>query len=143
MVEMIAEYRPGKNGYLSWPVRRAAERLGVSKATGARALIELEKNGWIKVSTAAAFGGHAKAATYAVMMFPDDRTGEPASFAYEHLPGEPAYVERKRKSAPQSHRKDKAVPVLGLDGIKGRTSQSQEKDTAGQVDRPRATAGKR
>lgn len=128
LVEILAEYRPAKNGFLAWPVRRAAQRLSVSKDTAARALIELERNGWLKVSTAAAFGGRAKGATYAVTMFPDDRTGEPASFAFEHLPGEPARRERKRKRVSVSHGKDKAVPPVRRNGRTGRTKQSHGKD---------------
>jgi hypothetical protein len=128
LVEMLAEHRPDKNGFLAWPVRRAAERLGVSKDTAARALIELERNGWLNVSTPAAFGGRAKAATYAVTMFPDSRAGAPASFAFEHLPGEPARLERKRKRVSVSHGKDKAVPPVRRNGRKGRTKQSHGKD---------------
>jgi len=144
LVEILADYRPksrfgpGNNGRLSWPARRAAERLGVSKATGARALIELERNGWITVSTVSAFGGRAKPATYAVTMFLNDVTGEPASFAFEHLPGEPARKDRKRKTASQAHGEDKAVPLVRLNGFTGRTTQSQGEDTLDKSDGARA-----
>lgn len=138
LVEMLAENRKEKNGFLAWPIRRAAERLNVSKATGARALIELERNGWITVSTVSAFGGRAKPATYAVTMFLNDVTGEPASFAFEHLPGEPSRKSRKRTAAEQSHGKDKAVPLVRLNGFTGRTIQSQGEDTLDKSDGARA-----
>jgi len=143
LVDILAEYRRSKNGFLAWPVRRAAQRLGTSKDTAARALIELERNGWLKVSTSAAFGGRANAATYAVTMFPDDRTGEPASFAFEHLPGELAHRDRKQKGAAVSQEKDKAVPPTRPNGRTGRTKQSHGKDKTKTVDPAAAECAER
>ncbi len=138
LVEIIGRYRPGENGRLAWPVRRAAEVLGVSKATAGRALIELERNGWIKVVSVAAFGGRAKPATYMLTMFRDDATGEPASNAFEYLPGESAHVKRSKKVASQSHGRDKPVPVARLNGFTGGTRQSHGADMRGPIEGPGA-----
>lgn len=124
LVEILARFRPGENGALEWPVRRAADVLGVSKATGARSLSELERNGWLSVARVGKFGGKAKPATYALAMFKDDAAGELASMAFEHLPGEPYRVPRKR----QSRQADKTVPPLRLNGFTGGTGQSRGRD---------------
>lgn len=105
LVEILARFRPGENGKLAWPVRKAAGIRGVSKATAARALIELERNGWISVTRVAGFGGKAKPSTYLLAMFKNDVTGEPPSNAFEHLPGEISRVPR----SPLSRLRDKAA----------------------------------
>lgn len=128
LVEMLARFRPGDNGKLEWPVRAVADVLGVSKATGARVLIELERNGWIKVVKVSAFGGRASPARYALTMFADDVSGEPASRAFEYLRGEESVARPKKKSASQSHGKDKPVPVARRDGFTRGTRQSHGAD---------------
>ncbi len=125
LVEILARFRPGENGKLAWPVRKAADLLGVSKATAARALIELERNGWLSVTRVAGFGGRAKPATYLLAMFKNDVTGEPASNAFEHLPGESSRVPRKS----QFRQRDKTVPPVRLNGFAGGTGQSRQTDT--------------
>ena len=47
LIEILARFHGVNNGRLEWPVRRAAQCLGVSKTTASRALVELERNGWI------------------------------------------------------------------------------------------------
>lgn len=118
LVEMLARFRPGQNGALEWPVRKAANAVGVSKATAARALIELERNGWLSVTRVAAFGGRPKPATYLLAMFGNDLTGEPPSRAFEHAPGEAARIPRPRN----------AVPPMRLNGFARETRQSQQRD---------------
>jgi hypothetical protein len=131
LVEMLARFRPGENGKLEWPVRSVADVLGVSKATGARVLIELERNGWLKVVKVSAFGGRASPARYALTMFADDTTGEPPSRAFEYVSGEASAVKRTKRSASQSHKKDKLVPVARRDGFTGGTRQSHGADKKG------------
>ncbi len=132
MVEILARYRPLENGRLEWPVRKAATVLGVSKATAARALIELERNGWLSVTRVAGFGGRAKPATYLLAMFKDDVSGEPSSNSFENLPGESLRVQR----GPQSHQRDKAVPPMRLNSFTEGTRQSLERDAQTAESRP-------
>ena len=95
LVRVMAEYRPGRNGFLEWPARKAAASIGVSKATASRALTELERNGWLQVVRVAAFSGAHRPALYRLTMYPCDATGEPASRAFEQLSGERATTDRK------------------------------------------------
>jgi hypothetical protein len=83
LVEMIAWYRPGENGRLEWSVRRVAEVLRASKSTASAALIELETIGWIEVMRAGSFSRKGRASLYALAMYTNDVTGEPATRAFE------------------------------------------------------------
>ena len=83
IVEMLARYRPGENGKLEWSVRRVAEVLGVSKSTASAALIELETIGWIGVMRAGSFSRKGRASLYALAMYNNDVTGEPATRTFE------------------------------------------------------------
>jgi hypothetical protein len=83
LVEMIAWYRPGENGRLEWSVRRVAEVLRVSKSTASVALIELETIGWIEVTRAGSFSRKGRASRYALAMYANDVTGEPATHTFE------------------------------------------------------------
>jgi hypothetical protein len=83
LVEMLARYRPGENGRIEWSVRRVAEVLGVSKSTASTALIELETTGWIEVTRAGSFSRKGRASLYALAMFNNDVTGEPATRTFE------------------------------------------------------------
>jgi hypothetical protein len=83
LVEMLGRYRPGENGKLEWSIRRVAEVLGVSKSTASAALIELETIGWIEVTRAGSFSRKGRASHYALAMFTNDVTGEPATRTFE------------------------------------------------------------
>src|SRR5574337_912201 len=85
LVEILMEYRPGLNGRLEWSCRKAAQAIGVSKDRAARALTQLELLGWLTVERSAAFGRRNAPARYALTMFPNDVTGGPASYAFEHI----------------------------------------------------------
>ena len=128
LVEILGRFRPGENGALQWSVRRAGFVINASKSKGARCLLELELNGWLEPVTNAAFGGKPKAATYRLAMFPCDVTQQPASRAYQHLPGESLRTARKPRFA-QSYCEDTPVPKMGRDGFKLGTPQSQNRDT--------------
>src|ERR1700751_3479640 len=78
LVEMLAKYRPGENGKLEWPVRRVAEVLGASKSTASAALRELETTGWITVTRVGNFSRKGRSSLYALAMFANDVTGDPA-----------------------------------------------------------------
>jgi hypothetical protein len=83
LVEMLGRYRPGENGKLEWPVRRVAEVLGVSKSTASTALIELETIGWIEVTRAGSFSRKGRASLYALAVYDNHVTGEPATRTFE------------------------------------------------------------
>jgi DNA-binding transcriptional MocR family regulator len=83
LVEMLTRYRPGDNGRLEWSVRDVAEVLGVSKSTASTALIELETTGWIEVTRAGSFSRKGRASLYALAMFTNDVTAEPATRTFE------------------------------------------------------------
>jgi hypothetical protein len=85
LVEILLEYRPGLNGRLEWSCRKAAHAIGVSKDSAARALTQLELLGWLTVERSARFGRRNSPARYAVTSFPNDVTGDPLSFAFEHI----------------------------------------------------------
>ncbi len=85
LVEIMLEYRPGQNGRLEWSCRKAAAAVGVSKDRAARALTQLELLGWLKVERVSGFGKSNAPACYALTMFANDVTGDPPSFAFEHI----------------------------------------------------------
>jgi hypothetical protein len=85
LVEILQEYRPGQNGRLEWSCRKAGQAIGVSKNRAARALTQLECLGWLKVERIALFGRRNAPACYALTMYVNDVTGDPASFAFEHI----------------------------------------------------------
>jgi len=90
LVEILMEYRPGLNGRFEWSCRKAAQTIGVSKDRAARALTQLELLGWLKVERVASFGRRNAPARYALTMYANDESGEPASFAFEVIdPGNP------------------------------------------------------
>lgn len=93
LVEILLEYRPGNNGRLSWPCRRAAGTIGVGKDTASRALTELELKGWLTVERVALFGRRTTSAEYALTMYDNDLSGKPVSKAFEHWsPNSPVCV---------------------------------------------------
>jgi Helix-turn-helix domain len=119
LVEILLEYRPGNNGRLSWPCRRAASAIGVSKDTASRALKELELKGWLTVERVALFGRRRTPAEYALTMYVNDLTGEPASKAFEHwTPDSPVCVasqgQRGRISGTKPSQGEDTDPLPGL-----------------------------
>lgn len=82
---MMVEYRPGQNGQLQWSDLRAGEAIGMSEASGARALDDLLEKRWIDIHRQGRFQ-RDKPTTYALAMFPNDDTGEPATMGFEHWP---------------------------------------------------------
>jgi DNA-binding transcriptional MocR family regulator len=83
LVEMLTRYRPDNNGNLEWSIRRVADALGVSKSTASAALKELETIGWIDVMRVGSFSRKGRASLYALAMFTNDVTGEPATRTFE------------------------------------------------------------
>lgn len=83
LVEMLLDFRPGRNGRLQWSVRRVASALGVGKQSAVTALAELEKAGWITVQKLGALGGGNAPTEFALSMYDNDVTCEPATRAFE------------------------------------------------------------
>src|SRR5271154_5788370 len=102
LVEILFEYRPGLNGGLEWSCRKAAKAVGVSKDRAARSLTQLECLGWLTVERLAKFSRRNAPACYALTMFPNDVTGDPASFAFEHIDPTNVFLGRFRV-APEGH----------------------------------------
>jgi hypothetical protein len=102
LVEILLEYRPGLNGCLEWPCRKAAHAIGVSKDTAARALTQLELLGWLTVERIGGFRRRNAATHYALTMFPNDQTGAPPLFAFEVIDPNNPLLGRLRV-APQGH----------------------------------------
>lgn len=129
LVEILLEYRPGKNGQLAWPCRKAARAIGVSKDTGARALTELELKGWLTVERCANFGRSTVPACYALAMYANDATGDPASLAFGHWKPDSPLSQTLPRVAPQ-----------GRDGITTGTRASHHGDTGTDFASPIATS---
>lgn len=98
LIEMMWDYRPdpGNNGYLKWPLRRAAKVLGCSKDTAAIALEELEACGWITCERIGGPGRRNGPSEYAVTMFFNHRAGHLATFAFERWEPSPAVIRARR-----------------------------------------------
>ena len=120
LVEILLEYRPGLNGRLEWSCRKAAQAIGVSKDSAARALTQLELLGWLTVERVGGFGRRNAPARYALTMFANDVTGDPASFAFEHIDPDNPLLGRFRV-APQGQR-----------GRISGTAASRRRDTKGE-----------
>jgi hypothetical protein len=103
LVEIMLEYRPGSNGRLEWSCRKAAQTIGVSKDSGARALTQLELLGWLKVERVSKFGGRNGPARYALTMFANDITGDPPSSAFEHMDPNNPLLGGPIRVAPHGH----------------------------------------
>lgn len=103
IVEILMEYRPGQNGRLEWSCRKAGRAITVSKDRAARALTELELLGWLKVERLAGFGRRNAPACYALTMFANDATGDPPSFAFEHIDPANPLLRGPVRVAPQGH----------------------------------------
>jgi hypothetical protein len=82
LVEMLAGYRPGTNGYLEWPQSRVAKTLHCGNTKADAVMVELEKAGWIEVTRAGSFSGPRPGTLYRLTTQPCDRTGNPPSHAY-------------------------------------------------------------
>src|SRR4051812_11790957 len=95
LAEILMRFRPGENGRLQWPVRRAAALLGVSKDTAGRALVALERNGWLSVTKVAGFGGSHDPACDRLTMFDCPQDGHVATHAYKFMVGERLTSTRK------------------------------------------------
>jgi hypothetical protein len=103
LVEILMEYRPGLNGRLEWSCRKAGQTINVSKDRAARALTQLELLGWLKVERISNFGRRNTPAHYALTMFANDVTGDPPSFAFEHIDPNNALLSGQIRVAPVGH----------------------------------------
>jgi hypothetical protein len=128
LIEIMFDYRgPGtNNGTLAWSCRRVAAALGVSKTTGALALTELELKGWLVVVRVAGLASRNKPAEYALTMFPNDATGDPASRAFEHWTPVSAVRERGRDGPPPGTRASVVGDTAGAETVARHSGQAFE-----------------
>jgi hypothetical protein len=126
LVEMLGAYRPGDNGNLCWPVRKAASILRIGKSAAGRALSELEANGWISVTRVAAFGGAPRAALYRLTMFRDDVTGDLPSNDFLRSYG--YSVDKGRRRDRKSRYEDNAGAPSGHNDAAGEPPQPRSDD---------------
>ncbi len=96
LVEMLAGYRPGTNGYLEWQQSRVAKTLHCGNAKADAVMVELEKGGWIEVTRVGEFAGARQSTLYRLTTQPCDRTGDPASLAF--MLARPARPRRANKN---------------------------------------------
>jgi DNA-binding transcriptional regulator YhcF (GntR family) len=76
-IELARLYNGTNNGQLALPARTLAERLGRSKATAARALIELEEKGFVEVEKVGTFHRRDRLASeYSLTLYRNDVTLE-------------------------------------------------------------------
>lgn len=82
-IELMTLYNGGNNGHIAFSARTGAERVRCSKATAARALVELQEVGFIEISTRGAFHRKTPHATeWRLTLHRCDRTGELPSKAF-------------------------------------------------------------
>ena len=124
LVEMLLDYRPGRNGRLQWSVRRAASALGVGKQSAVTALAELEKAGWIMVQRLGALGGGNAPTEYALTMYDNDATGEEASRAFERW--EPSAPPVRARSRVRYEGREWAVTGTRLSDLRDAKAKSNE-----------------
>lgn len=82
---MLANYRQGQNGLTDFSARQAGDAIGKSKSQGARALSDLEAQGWIAVVRVGKFQARNKPSRYALATYPNDVTGEAATMAFRDI----------------------------------------------------------
>lgn len=116
LVEMLAGYRPGTNGYLEWSQTRVRKTLHGGNAKADAVMVELEKAGWIEVTRAGTFSGARPGTLYRLTTQPCDRTGEPASHAYRTArPPRPSRASKNqtdtKKDQARFHSSEQPMPV--------------------------------
>lgn len=90
-IELAARYKGNNNGYLALSVRDAAERVGCSKDSAARALADLIARGFIECCARGHFDRKSPhASEYRLTLYSCDRTGARASKAFMSWRDEPA-----------------------------------------------------
>jgi hypothetical protein len=125
LVEMLMEYRPGRNGQLQFSVRRAAAIARVGKQSAVTALAELEKAGWITVQKLGALRGGNAPTEFALTLYDNDVTGEEASRAFERWqPSAPAIRARAARVRPEG--RELAVSGTRLSDLKDANAKREE-----------------
>jgi predicted transcriptional regulator of viral defense system len=82
-IELATRYNSSNNGYLALSVRDAAERVGCSKDTAAKALADLIAKGFIECCSRGHFDRKSPhASEYRLTHYSCDRTGERGSKAF-------------------------------------------------------------
>ena len=104
-VELRCRYNGGNNGRLSLSFRQAAEHLGLSKTTVARAFAELVEKGFIKLRRAGRWYGRLATEWILTDVKYD---GYPATRDWQNW--RPPAPPEKQKSVPRRHRQSASVP---------------------------------
>ena len=78
-LELAALYNGRNNGSVGLSVRQAAQAVGVSKATAARAMLLLQDRGFIAAVSKGRFDRSRHATEWRLTEFKCDLTGQPAS----------------------------------------------------------------
>jgi hypothetical protein len=82
-IELAARYKGSNNGYLALSVRDAAERVGCSKDSAARALADLRAKDFIECCSPGHFDRKSPhASEYRLTLYPYDRMRQRASKAF-------------------------------------------------------------
>jgi transposase len=82
-VELATIYNGANNGRIGFSARQAARAIDVSKATAARAMIQLQERGFIVAMTKGRFDRQRHATEWRLTEFRCDLTGQPASRDFE------------------------------------------------------------
>jgi hypothetical protein len=129
-IQIAVRYDGINNGSLAVGVRTLAGELGCSKATAARALIELEDAGFIETTKLASFQvKDRKACEYRLTMYRCDISGHPPSKRFmngtrqSHHRGTTVSPERQHRSKKprQSQERDRQAPKPPPDSLMGET----------------------
>jgi hypothetical protein len=139
-IELAARYKGSNNGYLALSVRDAAQRVGCSKDSAARALADLNAKGFIEVCARGHFDRKSPhASEYRLTLYSCDHTGQRASKAFmswrsDHAKSVAGTVRgttslargtvtarTKENYRPRSQEKDRDPSIHPSDGLTGGT----------------------
>jgi hypothetical protein len=82
-LDIVLRYDGHNNGRIVVSGREVAARIGVSHATAARAILELENAGFLRLMKASSFGEKRKAAEYRLTHRLNDMTGDAPTHEYK------------------------------------------------------------
>jgi DNA-binding MarR family transcriptional regulator len=102
-VQIALRYDGINNGTIALGVRTLAQELNCSRATAARALIELEDAGFIETAKLGSFTRKRMASEYRLTTFRCDLTGELPSKKFMRRQAQPTVSPRAPIVSPESH----------------------------------------
>jgi hypothetical protein len=143
LVHMLAEFRPSMNSRLEWPLTRVQEVLRCSRSTASESLVDLEKNGWIKVCRVGRFSGSRKPSLYRLTMFGSEIEDLPKTEEFLRTrnpprPGRKKNLTGSKKALLKSVLKPEQVPLETASGkIQLCTANEESDQTAIKINRSR------